>query len=66
MNKDKDQFEKYDYGFNDGKNNITDFPKGLNEDIIKKISSIKKEPEWMLEIRLNAYKQFKEMSNECC
>jgi Fe-S cluster assembly protein SufB len=32
--------------------------KGLDEEIIRRISSIKKEPEWMLEFRLNAFKIF--------
>ena len=31
-------------------------PKGLNEDIIKLISSKKNEPQWMLDWRLKAYK----------
>lgn len=34
------------------------FPKGLNEDIIRKISEIKGEPEWMLEFRLKAYNKW--------
>lgn len=34
--------------------------KGLSEDVIRALSAIKKEPEWMLEIRLNAFKVFKE------
>ena len=33
--------------------------KGLNEDIIKRISNIKKEPKWMLEFRLKSYEVFK-------
>lgn len=45
---------EYKYGF------VTDIdtdtiPKGLNEDVIKLISSKKNEPEWMLEWRLKAY-----------
>lgn len=31
---------------------------GLNERVIKEISHIKEEPEWMLDLRLKAYKQF--------
>ena len=31
-------------------------PVGLNEDVIKKISSFKKEPQWLLDWRLEAYK----------
>lgn len=34
------------------------FPKGLNEDIIRKISEIKGEPEWMLEFRLKAFNKW--------
>jgi Fe-S cluster assembly protein SufB len=31
-------------------------PKGLNEDIIRQLSAKKEEPEWLLEIRLKAYR----------
>jgi Fe-S cluster assembly protein SufB len=52
--------EEYKYGFS------TDieyegFPKGLNEDIVRKISAIKEEPEWMTEFRVKAYHAWKEM-----
>lgn len=48
---------KYEAGF------ITDIesefaPKGLNEDIIRFISAKKEEPEWMLELRLKAYRHW--------
>ncbi len=33
-------------------------PKGLNEDVIRLISQKKKEPEWLLEWRLRAYRQW--------
>ncbi|MXW43195.1 MAG: Fe-S cluster assembly protein SufB, partial [Candidatus Dadabacteria bacterium] len=36
-------------------------PKGLNEDIIRMISSKKNEPEWLLEWRLGAYERWKKM-----
>ncbi|CAE7031153.1 ycf24 [Symbiodinium sp. CCMP2592] len=36
-------------------------PKGLNEDIVRKIWEIKEEPEWMLEFRLNAFRKWKQM-----
>ena len=38
------------------------FPKGLNEDIIKNISLLKEEPEWLLEYRLKAFKRWEQMS----
>ena len=44
----------YEYGFVTDIN--TDFiPKGLNEDIIRIISSKKNEPDWLLDFRLKAY-----------
>ncbi len=36
-------------------------PKGLNEDIIRLISEKKNEPEWMLDIRLKAYRHWLKM-----
>ena len=52
--------EGYAYGF------VTDIPQetlppGLNEDIIRKISAMKKEPEWLLDYRLKAYAAWLEM-----
>ncbi|MBO91931.1 MAG: Fe-S cluster assembly protein SufB [Rhodospirillaceae bacterium] len=49
------EVDKYKYGF------VTDIemetaPKGLNEDIIRFISSKKEEPHWLLEWRLKAYR----------
>ena len=38
-------------------------PKGLNEDIIRLISSKKDEPSWLLEWRLEAFEIFKKMKN---
>ncbi len=52
---------KYQYGFSDQRQNVYETQKGLNEAIIREISSQKKEPEWMLEYRLKSYKIFKNM-----
>ena len=46
--------EEYKYGF------VTDIetaviPKGLNEDIVRQISALKHEPDWLLEFRLKAF-----------
>jgi len=50
----------YEYGFVTNIN--TDFiPKGLNEDIVRLISSKKNEPEWMLDFRLKAYQHWTTM-----
>lgn len=46
---------EYKYGFYTDID-IDTIPKGLNEDVIKIISAKKKEPDWMLEFRLKAYK----------
>ena len=35
--------------------------KGLNIDVVKTISKIKKEPEWMTDFRINSYKAFEKM-----
>jgi Fe-S cluster assembly protein SufB len=40
---------------------MEEFPRGLNEDIVKMISLRKEEPEWMLEWRLSAYRKWLEM-----
>lgn len=52
---------EYKYGF------VTDIeqetaPKGLNEDIVRFISAKKQEPEWMLEWRLRAFKEWLKMT----
>lgn len=36
-------------------------PKGLNEDIIRTISRLKEEPEWLLEFRLGAFRKWQKM-----
>lgn len=36
-------------------------PKGLNEDIIRMISKLKEEPEWLLEFRLGAFRKWQTM-----
>ncbi len=52
--------KEYKYGF------VTDidsdsFPIGLSEDVIRQLSEIKKEPDWMLEWRLKAYRHWLKM-----
>ena len=52
--------KSYEFGF------VTDIeaekaPVGLNEEIIKLISSKKNEPDWLLEYRLNAFRLWNEM-----
>ncbi|WP_103663859.1 Fe-S cluster assembly protein SufB [Gracilimonas amylolytica] len=52
--------EEYKYGFSTDVE-YEDFPKGINEDIIRELSARKEEPEWMLEFRLKAYRAWTEM-----
>ena len=59
MSKDDIKFqEDYKYGFKDEDVSIVKTDIGLNEGIIRQISKLKNEPEWMLEYRLNSYKAF--------
>jgi Fe-S cluster assembly protein SufB len=51
---------KYKYGFST-EIAMEEFPKGLNEDIVRLISAKKQEPEWMLAWRLKAYQTWKGM-----
>lgn len=52
--------EKYKYGFTtDIQTDI--IGKGLNEDVIRLISSKKKEPQWLLEFRLEAFRHWQTM-----
>ncbi len=40
-----------------------EFPKGLNEKIVREISKIKKEPKWMLDFRLDSFEKFQNIKN---
>ena len=50
--------KEYKYGFTTDIESVR-APKGLNEEVIRFISKIKKEPEWMLNWRLKAYCRLK-------
>jgi len=52
--------QEYKYGFQTDIE-MEQFPKGLNEEIIRKISEIRQEPEWVLEFRLKAYRAWLKM-----
>jgi Fe-S cluster assembly scaffold protein SufB len=54
--KDDEYLERY--GFSDSFEYKFKTKKGLSEDIVREISEMKNEPEWMLEKRLTGYKQF--------
>lgn len=54
--------QPYKYGFVTNIESDT-LPRGLNEDIVRLISAKKEEPEWMLEFRLRAYRQWLKMAD---
>jgi len=67
MNNDQDKIlnevttGEYKYGFVTNIENDV-IPKGLDEGVIRLISSKKQEPEWLLEYRLKAFAYWKEMT----
>jgi Fe-S cluster assembly protein SufB len=46
------------YGFHDEEKFVFRAPKGLNEKLIREISDMKEEPEWLLNFRLKSFKLF--------
>lgn len=50
---------EYEYGFHDEDVSVYKTQKGLNEETVRTISKIKNEPEWMLQLRLDAYHSLK-------
>ena len=58
---DKTIKEKYKFGFVTNIDQDT-IPAGLNEDVVRIISSKKNEPDWLLNWRLKAYRQWIKMS----
>ena len=49
---------EYQYGFKDPENYVFKSRKGLDEEVVRQISDMKGEPEWMLEFRLKALDHF--------
>jgi Fe-S cluster assembly protein SufB len=52
---------EYKYGFETAVEADT-FPPGLNEDVVRRLSAIKEEPEWLLAFRLKAYRAWLAMT----
>jgi Fe-S cluster assembly protein SufB len=61
MAKQMPDLEEYKYGFRDEHKAIFQSGKGLTEEIVRTISSMKGEPEWMLKFRLKSLEQFRKM-----
>jgi Fe-S cluster assembly protein SufB len=51
--------DRYRYGFSDPDVSVFRSRKGLDEDVVRQISHMKEEPEWMLEFRLKALEHYK-------
>ncbi|RIQ11065.1 Fe-S cluster assembly protein SufB [Jiangella rhizosphaerae] len=49
---------RYEYGWADSDTAGAAAKRGLNEDVVREISALKNEPEWMLETRLKALRLF--------
>ncbi len=48
----------YQLGWSDEEDHVFKPEKGLSEDLIRQMSEMKDEPEWMLDFRLKSYKRF--------
>lgn len=53
--------DNYKYGFKDKDVSILDTGKGLTEEIVRKISAYKNEPQWMTDFRVKAFHEFEKM-----
>jgi Fe-S cluster assembly protein SufB len=53
-----DSIGEYKYGFSDPETHVFKSRKGLDEDVVRQISAMKGEPEWMLKFRLKAFKHY--------
>jgi Fe-S cluster assembly protein SufB len=51
----------YKYGFHDKDVSIFRSKRGLTSDIVKEISKLKNEPQWMLDFRLKSLEHFYKM-----
>ena len=54
----RDAVGDYQYGFHDPEHSTIRFDKGLNEQVVRDISALKDEPEWMTDIRVKAFHHF--------
>ncbi len=54
---------EYKWGFHDDEKPLFMAEKGLTEEVIRGMSKMKDEPAWMLEYRLDAFEQFKKLSD---
>lgn len=55
------ELEEYKFGFHDDVKPIFTTGHGLTEEVVREISKVKDEPEWMLQFRLKSLQQFHQM-----
>lgn len=55
------ELEEYKFGFHDDVEPVFSTGDGLTEDVVREISRVKGEPEWMLDFRLKSLEQFNKM-----
>ena len=53
--------DQYEYGFHDQVTPKYSTGRGLTEEVVRKISAEKHEPQWMLDYRLQSYRTFKKL-----
>ena len=51
---------EYKAGWHDPEKSTIRFDFGLSEEVVREISNLKNEPQWMTEIRVKAFKHFSE------
>lgn len=54
------ELSDYQYGFSDPETYVFKSRKGLDEDVVRQISAMKAEPDWMLEFRLKALRHYQQ------
>ena len=59
----RDTVGEYKWGFHDTEKPLFMAEKGLTEGLIREMSAMKEEPEWMLELRLEALETFYKLEN---
>lgn len=55
------ELDEYQYGFHDDVESVFTTGSGLSEEVVREISRVKEEPEWMLDFRLKSLEQFNKM-----
>ena len=58
------ELEEYKFGFHDDVEPVFSTGDGLTEDVVREISRVKGEPEWMLDFRLKSLEQFNKMPTQ--